>query len=84
MKSCPKCTSIRLRPSHAQGIVEHLFRYSMGHRYQECPDCDWRGNRKRSRKAKPMKLGLAKRLGIYILAIVVVLFIVFFLVESLL
>ena len=79
MKTCPKCTSTRVRHSHARTLFEAFLRTRMGYHFYRCQECNWRGKESAQKKREKFstKVSIWKVLGLYILAAVIILFVVF-------
>ena len=82
MRTCPQCTSTRVRYSHARIRFETFQRIIMGYRFYRCQACNWRGKERKKRRRNPFssKVSLWKVLFLYGLAAVIILFVVFYVV----
>ena len=79
MKVCPQCTSTRVRFSHTRTLFESFLRTGLGFRFYRCQECSWRGMERPVKKINKYsgKKSIWVILGIYALAIFLVLYIVF-------
>lgn len=79
MKVCPKCTSLRMRQSHARTPSELFFRDRLGYHFYRCLQCDWRGKGKPGNKSDKLNsmAGRWKVMAIYASAVMLVLLLVF-------
>jgi hypothetical protein len=79
MKVCPQCTSTRVRFSHVRTLFESFLRTGMGFRFYRCQECNWRGMERPVKKINKYsgKKSIWVIMGIYAMAIFLVLYIVF-------
>jgi len=79
MKVCPQCTSTRVRFSRTRTLFESFLRTGLGFRIYRCQECSWRGMERTVKKINKYsgKKSIWIILGIYAMAIFLVLYIVF-------
>lgn len=77
MKRCPQCASSRINRSHPKSLFENLLRIVLGYHFYRCKECNWRGRGRAENNAVASKVSLRKRVGLYVLAALIILFIVF-------